>query len=162
MKTSKIFLMLATLAGAVWLAGCSTPDYRIKEHPEIFAQLDPQEQAMVRAGQVGLGFSMDAVKLALGNPDRVTIRTTNQGQDQIWHYVETVYYDGAFVYGGPYWRGWGGRRWGGWGWGGGWGGGWGWGGPWGPYPVGPVHTYDRFRVEFRNNKVIEFNQEMPQ
>ena len=33
------------------------------------------------------------------------------------------------------------------------------GGYWGPYPVGPVSTYDRFQVEFRDNKVVAFSQE---
>ncbi len=156
MKTTRLLLALATVSGAVWLAGCATtPEGRIKDNPEVFAQLTPQEQAMVKAGQVGLGFSADAVKLALGAPDRVTLRTDEKGQLQVWHYVEQVYYDGAFVYGGPYWDGWGGgwgRR--GWGWGG--------GGYWGPYPVGPVSTYDHFRVEFRNSKVVAFSQEMAQ
>src|ERR1035441_9120579 len=65
------------------------------------------------------------------------------------HYAETVYYDGAFLWGGQYWGGWGRRGW------------WGGGGYWGrPYPVGPVNTYDRFRVEFRDNKVVAFNQEL--
>jgi hypothetical protein len=155
MKNTKILIELAAVSGAAWLAGCNaTPDARIRDNPEVFAQLTPQEQAMVKAGQVGLGFSADAVKLALGTPDRVTLRTDDKGQLQIWHYVETVYYDGAFLYGGPYWGGWGGRHWGGWG------GGWGRG--WGPYPVGPVSTYDHFRVEFRNGKVVAFNQEVGQ
>jgi hypothetical protein len=148
MKTTKLFIMLAAVSGAVWLAGCSTPEARIKDHPEIFAQLTPKEQTLVKAGQVGLGFSPEAVKLALGEPDRITVRTDAKGQLQVWHYVETVYYDGAFVYGGPYWGGWGARRWGGWG-----------GGYWGPYPVGPVSTYDRFQVEFRDNKLVAFSQE---
>jgi hypothetical protein len=151
MKTTKLIIMLATASGVVWLAGCSTPANRIKDHPEVFAQLTPQEQALVKAGQVGLGFSTEAVKLALGKPDRITVRTDASGELQVWHYVETVYYDGAFLYGGPYWGGWGGwggRRWGGY-----------WGMPY-PYPVGPVSTYDRFRVEFRNNKVIAFSREI--
>jgi len=155
MKTTSLLKVLAAVSGAAWLAGCSTPETRISSHPEVFAQLTPQEQALVKAGQVGLGFSAEAVKLALGQPDRVTIRTDEKGQLEVWHYVETVYYDGAFLYGGPYWGGWGGG-WGGWG-----RRGWGWGGYWGgPYPVGPVSTYDRFRVEFRNNKVVAFNQEL--
>jgi len=158
MKTTRLLLAVAAVSGAVWLAGCeSTPEGRIKDNPEAFAQLTPQEQAMVKAGQVGMGFGMDAVKLALGAPDRITLRTDERGQVQVWHYVETVYFDGAFVYGGPYWGGWGrgyGRR--GWGWSGGY-----WG-PYldGPYPVGPVSTYDHFRVEFRNSKVVSFSQEM--
>ncbi|HXQ80686.1 MAG TPA: hypothetical protein VN775_05205, partial [Opitutaceae bacterium] len=114
MKTTSLFAAFAAVSGALWLAGCSTPETRINDHPEVFAQLTPQEQALVKAGQVGLGFSAEAVKLALGQPDRVTIRTDERGQLEVWHYVETVYYDGAFLYGGPYWGGWGGG-WGGWG-----------------------------------------------
>lgn len=151
MKTAKLFLLVLAASGAVWLAGCSTPETRIKGHPEVFAQLAPQEQALVKSGQVGLGFSPEAVKLALGDPDRVTVRTDAKGQLQVWHYSETVYYDGAFIYGGPYWGGWGHRRWS-----------WGGYGYMGPYPVGPVSTYDRFRIEFRGNKVTAFSQEFAQ
>ena len=43
--------------------------------------------------------------------------------------------------------GWGRRRWGG------------WAGAGGPYPAGPVSTYDHFRVEFRDGKVVAFSQE---
>src|SRR5208282_2303126 len=118
MKNTKILIALAAISGAAWLAGCNaTPEARIKDNPEVFAQLTPQEQAMVKAGQVGLGFTADAVKLALGVPDRVVLRTDDKGELQIWHYVETVYYEGAFLYGGRYWGGWGGwggRHWGGW------------------------------------------------
>jgi len=145
MKTISSLVMFATVSGVVWLAGCSTPDTRIKDHPEIFAQLAPQEQTLVRAGQVGLGFSAEAVKLALGEPDRITVRTDANGQLQVWHYVESAECDGAFLYGGPYWGGWGARR---------------WVGYWAPYPVGPVRSFDRFRVEFRNNKVVAFSQDL--
>ncbi len=145
MKTTKVFFALAAVSGALWLAGCATPETRINDHPEVFSQLTPHEQALVKAGQVGIGFSPEAVKLALGDPDRITVRTDAKGQLQIWHYVENAYCDGAYLYGGPYWGRWG------------WGGYWGWGGP---YPMGPIRSYDRFRVEFRDNKVVAFNQEI--
>jgi hypothetical protein len=152
MKTTRFLLLLAAVSGAAWLTGCSTPETRISSNPEVFARLTPQEQSLIRAGQLGLGFTAEAVKLALGPPDRVTMTTDASGQLEVWHYAETVYYDGAFLYGGPYWGGWGRRgRW--------WGGYWGGYGD-GPYPVGPVNTYDRFRVEFRNNKVVAFSQEL--
>jgi len=158
MKNTRSLIAAAAFSGALVLAGCNaTPDARIRSNPEAFAQLTPQEQALVKAGQVGLGFSAEAVKLALGNPDRITLKTDATGQVQVWHYIETVYYDGAFLYGGPYWGGWGG--WGGRG-RGYWGGGWGAFDGWGPYPVGPVTTYDHFRVVFRNGRVIQFNQEV--
>ncbi|MFI5357151.1 MAG: hypothetical protein ACHQ4G_07435 [Opitutales bacterium] len=147
MKTNKLFTVLAA-SGIFMLAGCATtPAARIRNNPAAFAQLTPKEQTLVQSGQVGLGFSPDAVKLALGEPDRVTARTDAQGQVMVWHYTETVYYDGAYVYGGPYWRGWGHR---------------GWGGYWGPrpYPIGEVRTYDSFRVEFRYGQVVAFSQDL--
>jgi hypothetical protein len=128
--------------------------------PATFVRLNPQQQALVRAGQVAIGMDMSTVKLALGDPDRVTMRSNASGQSQIWHYVS--YEDnGVILYTGYYHRGWAGRRgnWGGWG---GWGGGWGWGGPYYPYytdyPTRSVH--DRFRVEFgANNLVSSVTQE---
>jgi hypothetical protein len=161
MKTKTLVLLSAAALGAALLAGCDTPETRIRSNPEAFARLNPDQQSLVKAGRVGIGFDMDAVKLALGNPDRITVRTTAQGQTQVWHYVEYVYYDSGYLYPGPmYWGGaWGGygRRggWGGWGWGGY--GGWGW---WGPFGPAQAQVYDRFRVEFQNGKVTNFAQEM--
>jgi hypothetical protein len=153
MHATKITLLIAAAAGAVWLAGCSTPETRIASSPEVFARLNPQQQAMVKAGQVGIGMEMAAVKIALGDPDRVTIRTNAAGQNQVWHYQEYAYYDGAFLYpsfyGGPY-GGFHGRRFGGWG---------AWGG-WGPYGDYPVAVYDKFRIEFDvNGRVASIRQE---
>jgi len=156
MKTTKLFLLIAASCGAIVFSGCeSTPESRISEHPDVFAQLTPQQQTLVRAGQVSVGMDMGAVKLALGEPNSVTMRTTAQGQTQVWHYYTYGYYDGFYLYGGPYWGPYGRRRWGG-----GWGGGRGWGGGWAPYP-GPVTVYDHFRIEFRDNKVVSIAQEMP-
>lgn len=155
MKTTQLYLMGAMALSSVWLAGCSTPDTRIRADPSAFAQLSPQQQQLVRAGRVGIGYSMEAVKLALGNPDRVTLRTNLNGEIQIWHYVQYDYYDAGFLYPGPGW-GWGagyGRRWGR---GGGWGG---WGG-WGLMDDYAV-PYDHFRIEFKDGKVTSINEERP-
>ncbi len=135
MKTLKKTYALAAVAGLVWLGGCSTPDSRIAKHPDVFARLNTEEQSMVRAGRVGIGMDMDAVKLALGNPDRITYQTTNDGQSQVWHYEETIYYDGAYFYPGPYWGPRHPR----------------WGGYWGPGPWAfsePEAVYDKFRIHF--------------
>jgi len=75
-------LMLALL-----LAGCATPESRIKKNPEAFAALPAEIQEAVRKGQVNVGFSADAVFLALGKPDREYTRQTEAGQTMIWSYV---------------------------------------------------------------------------
>jgi hypothetical protein len=152
MKTPKICLFLAGAVGALILGACSTPDTRIQADPATFARLTPQQQAMVKAGQVSIGMDMPTVKLAMGDADRVTMRSDTNGQTQVWHYV-TYEDNGVILYTGYYHRGWSGRRgWGGWGW-------------WGPdypyfmdYPNRSVH--DRLRVEFgANNLVVAVTQE---
>jgi hypothetical protein len=152
MKMLKFIALAAVTGGAVVFSGCATtPDSRISAHPDVFAQLTPQQQALVRAGQVSIGMDMGAVKLALGDPDSVTFRTNANGQTQVWHYVSYGYYDGMYLYGGPYWGPYGRRR-------GGWGG---WGGGWYPYAGGPVTIYDHFRIEFKDGKVVSISQEQP-
>ena len=142
-------LVLAAAASLLWVAGCATtPESRIAQNPGEFARLTPDEQTMVRNGKVGIGMDADAVKLALGDPDRVTFETTDKGQFEIWHYETTVYYDGAFLYPGPYW----GHRHPY------------WGGYWGPGPWAlnaPAAVYDRFRIILANGRVTSIRQEAP-
>lgn len=142
MKTSRWgFLFVAVLA-AVALNGCSTPATRIQANPEVFARLDPQQQALVRAGQIALGFDFDAVKLALGEPDRVAVRTTADGETVIWHYA-TYEADGRLLYTGHFHTG---RRW--------------WGASYAYYLDYPQRRVrDRFRVEFRRGLVAAITEE---
>lgn len=95
--------LAASLLLGLLLAACSTPASRIKSHPDIFAQADTEQQAMIRGGQIALGFPPEWVKLALGEPDRITERTDAQGTETVWHYtdIETVGGYGAFAYGYP-------------------------------------------------------------
>ena len=141
MKTCKIYtvgLLALCAVGLVWLAGCSTPATRIKANPEVFARLTPQQQALVQAGQITLGFDQDAVKLALGDPDRVAVRTDADGETTIWHYV-TYEANGQILFTGYYHTG---RHW------------WGWGAAYPYYLDYPDrHVRDRFRVEFKRGLV---------
>lgn len=144
MKTNRIsYLMIAALA-AVSLTGCSTPSTRILANPEVFGRLTPVQQALVRSGQVGLGFDMEAVKLALGNPDRITSTVTNDGATTVWHYA-SYEADGRPLYTGFYHAG---RGW--------------WGGSssfyYMDYPNRRVR--DRFTVQFRGDRVTSITTEI--
>jgi hypothetical protein len=144
MKTSKLLVVAAAL-GAAWLAGCSTVSSRIQENPGLFASLPPDQQALVQQGKVAVGMDMATVRLAKGDPDHVTTRTTAQGETQIWHYVNYENNDGIILYSGYY------HRW------------WGLNG-WAAYPYYmdyPHHPHDYFRVEFRNGRAFEVQQEQP-
>lgn len=149
MKSSRFFLALPALLCMALVSGCDTPESRIQDSPQIFARLTPDQQALVKAGQVGVGFDMDAVKLALGAPNRVTINTDKDGQREVWHYVTYEDSRGIVIYTGyyHYWNGWGGPRF--------------WGDV-GYYNGYPVRVHDRIRVIFDpTNHVASIQQEKP-
>ncbi len=86
------------LAGGLLLqSGCATPATRIRHQPEVFARLTPEQQQLVQAGQIGLGFAPAPVRLALGEPDRVWTRTEARGVSEIWSYVTAEEDDGRFL-----------------------------------------------------------------
>lgn len=144
MKTFLAGCSVAVALAAAVLTGCSTPDTRIKANPEVFARLDPQQQALVRGGQVALGFDFEAVKLALGDPDRITVRTTADGETVIWHYA-TYEADGHVLFTGYYHTN---RRW------------WGWGPGYAYYLDYPNRRVrDRFRVEFKRGLVTAITED---
>jgi hypothetical protein len=137
-------VFLATIAATlVFLAGCSTPATRIRQSPELFAQLSPEQQEMIRRGQVAVGFNAEMVRLALGEPDRYTARTDQDGLSEVWHYVT---YDAPT--GVPLFRGWYHRY-------------YMWGDPLYPYylSVDDRRERDRFSVIFRNGRVQALERE---
>jgi hypothetical protein len=137
-KTTRIFSIATAALCAVLLAGCDTPESRIKDSPQVFARLNPDQQALVKNGQIAVGFDMETVK-----------HTDSTGQHQVWHYVTYADYQGVVIYGG-YWhryRGWGGPYF--------------YGGV--PYYNGyPAVVHDRIRVEFDSNNLVKsIEQEKP-
>src|SRR5262245_45566136 len=83
-QRSFLFALAAVLA---LFAGCSTPESRIRQNPQLFAQLTPEDQELIRKGKVAVGFTGEMVRLALGEPDRFTTRESEAGSREIWHYV---------------------------------------------------------------------------
>ena len=67
-------------------AGCATVDSRIAKHREVFNTWPPAVQDKVVLGQIDIGFTVDQVRVALGEPDRVFTRTTADGTSQVWSY----------------------------------------------------------------------------
>lgn len=72
----------------VAIAGCATPESRIKEKPEAFNSFPPEVQSKIRTGQVDIGYSKDMVYIALGKPDREYTRTTTEGTYEVWSYTD--------------------------------------------------------------------------
>jgi hypothetical protein len=92
---------------------------------------------------------MDAVKLALGDPDRIVVHTDASGQHEVWHYVTYEDAQGAIIFTGYYHRY------------------WGYGGPFfyggAPYYNGfPARVHDRVLVVFdKNNRVEKIEADKP-
>ena len=134
MKPRQIGSIVLGVLAALCLAGCSTPATRIKANPEAFARLTPQQ----------LGFDQEAVKLALGEPDRVAVRTDADGETIIWHYV-TYESNGRMLFTGHYHTG---RHW------------WGWGAAYPYYLDFPDRRVrDRFRVDFKRGLVAAITED---
>ncbi|HNC23280.1 MAG TPA: hypothetical protein PLU52_03675 [Opitutaceae bacterium] len=138
-----LLTLLALAGGLVLLAGCATPESRIARNPEAFARLTPEQQQLIKEGKVGIGFDQTMVRLAIGDPDRVRLRTDQHGQSEIWSYVTYEGDDGILLYRGYYHRYF--------------------------YGYGPVYPYylaypsrrvhEHFRVVFRDGKVTAIEQE---
>jgi len=79
---------LAGLLG-LFLVGCATPESRIKENPELFAGFPPDVQENVRAGIIKVGYDKNMVYIALGNPDRTSMRETADGAVEVWIFTDT-------------------------------------------------------------------------
>lgn len=103
-RSLKFLLPLAAAVAALAWSGCSTPASRIKQAPEVFASYTPQQQDLIKQGKIAIGFDMEAVRLALGDPDRVRSRTTSDGTSDVWSYVTYETTDGFPLYRGFYHR----------------------------------------------------------
>ncbi|HVS53715.1 MAG TPA: hypothetical protein VHD62_15270 [Opitutaceae bacterium] len=142
-KTPRFLVLLASSAALLFAAGCSTPATRIRENPELFAQLPPDQQEMIKHGQVGVGFTAEMVRLALGEPDHYSTRVDADGVGEIWSYVTYQEPDGA-----PLYRGWYHRY-------------YMWGDPLYPYYLSYPgrREHERFRVIFKQGRVVSIEQE---
>ncbi|MGJ8654442.1 MAG: hypothetical protein ACSHX8_14370 [Opitutaceae bacterium] len=74
---------------AVGFIGCaSTKNQRITQNQAQFNTYTSGEQAMIKAGQVAVGFDQDMTRMALGDPSRETTIDTAGGKQIAWEYRE--------------------------------------------------------------------------
>lgn len=143
MKPRHLFTLFAGLI-ALFAAGCSTPETRIRANPELFNRLSPEEQNLIREGRVGIGFDQEMVRLAVGTPDRIWTRTDTEGATESWSYTTYETMDGFPLYRGFYHRYYGG-----------------WYDTYYPYYLAYPARRDRevFKVVFKEGRVVAIEQE---
>jgi hypothetical protein len=100
MNTVKL-LTLGLVVGML-LTGCATVESRIQDNMSAFLMYSPEEQAMIREGRIGLGFTPEMVRIALGRPRRIYTRQSDAGIANVWAYVREIS-DGRFHH--PYFVG---------------------------------------------------------
>ncbi len=71
---------------AALLAGCSTVESRISGHRAAFDTWPPAVRQKVAAGQIDVGFTMEQVQVALGDPDSRFARVSTTGSYEVWGY----------------------------------------------------------------------------
>ena len=137
------FSRFLVVAGVAVLAGCSTPQTRIDHNPQIFSTLAPADQELIKQGKIAVGFTQDEVKLALGDPDRIYVRTDATGANETWSYTTYETDGGVILYRGYYHRF------------------YRWGDPYYPYYTGfPARReHEVFRVIFSGGRVATIEQE---
>lgn len=102
----KTFTSIAAGLALAFLAGCSTPEARINQNPEVFSKLSAGDQQLIREGKVAVGFTQEMVKLALGDPDKIYTRTDANGVNEAWSYTTYETDAGVMLYRGYYHRYW--------------------------------------------------------
>ncbi len=102
----RYLLLMACVLGLSVLVGCSTPETRIRNNPELFNSLAPGDQDLIKQGKVAIGFSPEMVKLAVGEPDRIYTRTDAAGRNESWVYTSYTSRGGTMVYYRGYYHRW--------------------------------------------------------
>lgn len=79
-------MLFALLIGPLLGAGCSTVGSRIERHQQEFSSWPEAVRQKVAAGEIELGFTAQQVRVALGEPHRISTQATTDGPAEVWSY----------------------------------------------------------------------------
>ncbi len=107
-----IRLSMAVIAATLLVQCSSTPKTRIEKNPQMFANLSAADRQIVSSGHIREGMGRDAVFLAWGRPDSVSIGTNRGRESEVWNYegqrpIRSMSTSMGFGYGGFGYGGWG-------------------------------------------------------
>jgi hypothetical protein len=94
-------LLTSVTACTLFVGGCSTPQSRISDHPDLYNGLPARQQQLVTQGQIAPGMSKNAVWLAWGAPEQKVNGYARGTATETWIYYTTTTYPG-YGYGYPY------------------------------------------------------------
>lgn len=79
---------------AIFLSGCITPEARreerINQQIDLFYEYPEDVRAMIRAGQIDIGFNENMVYLALGNPHSMSRRKDDTSSSTLWQFFRNI------------------------------------------------------------------------
>ena len=91
MKTPPVAFLSALIIVAL-LTGCeSARTARIRENAAHFDSLNLRSRKLIEEGQFDLGFTSEAVFMALGKPNRIATAETDDGTVETWTYKNFLY-----------------------------------------------------------------------
>jgi len=100
-----IRLCLAVIAALFFVQCSSTPRTRIEKNPQMFAKLNAQDRNLVYKGLIREGMTRDAVFLAWGRPDSVSVGVNRGRESETWTFegqrpIRSMSMNMGFGYGG--------------------------------------------------------------
>ncbi len=112
MKTFLLRFSLGLMAALLFSQCASNPQSRIERNPQLFNQLSARDRQLVTSGVIREGMTRNAVFLAWGRPDRVSVGSSRGKEVEAWTYlgerpVRTFNMNMGFGYGGFGYGGWG-------------------------------------------------------
>ena len=93
---------LLLLLGCIFLltSGCETLNARLARNQALLMTLPAEHQALIRQGQIKVGFAPDEVYLAWGAPSRKAVTENARGKVETWYYTfiqdETYYWEDPY------------------------------------------------------------------
>lgn len=106
MKKPFFVRLCLVLAVAILFVQCaSTPKTRIEKNPQMFSKLSAKDRQLVTHGLIREGMTRDAVFLAWGRPDAVSVGINRGRESENWTYegqrpVRSMNMNMGFGYGG--------------------------------------------------------------
>ena len=74
------------LAGLFLVGGCATVDSRVVKNQALFESLDAETQATLLSGRTKLGYTTAMTYIALGAPDEIRRKQSEDGDSTTWVY----------------------------------------------------------------------------